>query len=82
LNILVFAVVLTEDRNSAAQELAAHFGITAEQMLTMPHFLIGTQDKICRTLQAHRERYGISYISIFENNLEVFAPIVARMTGQ
>ena len=33
-------------------------------------------------IQARREEFGISYFTVGEDNLEAFAPVVARMTGK
>jgi hypothetical protein len=44
--------------------------------------LIGSIDQICEDLQVRRERFGISYISVFEHSLEVLAPVIARLAGK
>jgi hypothetical protein len=44
--------------------------------------LIGSIDQICEDLLVRRERYGISYISVFEQNLEVLTPVIAGLAGQ
>ena len=60
-------------------------GMTAEDILSHPHCLIGSVDYICEELQRRREAYGISYIAVLddgENNMaETFAPVVARLAG-
>lgn len=61
---------------------AAGFGLTPEQVAAHPHALIGTIDSICETLQQRRERYGISYVTVGENAMEAFAPVVARLNGK
>jgi len=38
-------------------------------------------DQICEELIGRRERYGISYFSVFEQSLEALAPVVARLAG-
>jgi hypothetical protein len=50
--------------------------------LQIPYVLIGTVDQICEDILARRQRYGISYLSIFEQSMEAFAPVVARLSGQ
>jgi len=50
--------------------------------LQAPYLLIGSIDQICDDLLARRERYGISYISVFENSLEALAPVIARLAGK
>ena len=78
LNILLFAVVPTQNRQQEAELLAGRFQTTSEQLLQTPHCLIGTTEQMCEDLLARRERYGISYITVFGDNLETFAPVVAQ----
>jgi hypothetical protein len=35
-----------------------------------------------RQLRDRRERYGFSYITVFEAELEKFAPLVKELSGQ
>ena len=60
--------------------------MTADDILTHPHCLIGSVDFICEELQRRREAYGISYIAVQddgENNMvEMLAPVVARLAGK
>jgi hypothetical protein len=42
---------------------------------------VGTVEEICETLRERRERYGISYLTVFERDMEAFAPVVARLAG-
>lgn len=84
LNAIVFEVIVTDDRDQAANQLAANLDsvLTTKQLLEAPHWLIGTLDQICETLLVRRERFGISYIAVFEEHREIFAPIVARLAGK
>ena len=50
-------------------------------MLETVYVLLGTVEEICETLWERRERYGISYLTVFERDMEVFAPVVARRAG-
>jgi probable F420-dependent oxidoreductase len=88
LNLLLSAVVVTEDRQRAAEErareLAASTGAvsrTADTLLTDPYWLIGTVDQIADQLRSVRERYGISYMAVRPHDIEAFAPVVARLSG-
>jgi probable F420-dependent oxidoreductase len=85
LNIPVTEVVVTEDREQAAQfiasTLASGLSIMAKQVLEVPYLLIGTVDQICEDVLARREQYGISYITVYEKNMEALAPVVARLSG-
>jgi probable F420-dependent oxidoreductase len=86
LGILVAQIFTTEDREQAAQfiasTLAAGYNVSTEVVLQAPYLLIGSVDQICDDLVARRERYGISYISVFENSLEALAPVIARLAGK
>ena len=43
--------------------------------------LIGTTDQIAEDLQTRRSLYGISYIEVPEEYMELFAPVVARLAS-
>lgn len=81
LNMIIFEVVVTEDRHSMARQLAGGFKTTEENVLTMPHCLIGTPDQITEEVQRRREQYGISYLAVFDEQSEAFAPVIARLAG-
>jgi probable F420-dependent oxidoreductase len=86
LGILVAQVFTTEDREQAAHliatTLAAGYQVSTDQILQAPYMLIGSIDQICEDLQVRWERFGISYITVFEHSLEVLVPVVARLAGQ
>ena len=82
LNMIMYEVVVTEDRHQIARQLAGRFQTTDEHVLTLPHCLIGTSDQISEDVQRRREQYGISYIAVFDEHSEAFAPVVARLAGK
>lgn len=86
LNIFVYGVEATDDPAAAAARLAAdvtpaEVTPSAEQVLASPHFLFGPLGAMTETLQARREEYGLSYISVPESLMDALAPIVARLAG-
>lgn len=83
LNMLIGAVLITEDRQQAAEQRARERGpgVTAEQMLSNPYLLIGTVEQVVEALQRRREQVGISYLTILSRDMEGFAPVVARLAG-
>jgi len=95
-HLLVQAVIVTDDRLSAADELAAEHraaaekaGVTDEravlsaaEALETPYLLIGTADEIAAQLQRSRERWGYSYITVHEPYMRAFAPVIERLRGQ
>jgi probable F420-dependent oxidoreductase len=67
LNVLVQAVVHTDDREAAASELAAAFGgVSPEQILESPFVLLGTHEQIAETIAARQQRFGVSYWTVFD----------------
>jgi probable F420-dependent oxidoreductase len=78
LNALVQAVVVTDDRLGAAQELTQQVvGLTVEDALATPFLALGTHDEIAEHLLACRRRWGISYVTVRE--LGAFAPVIERL---
>ena len=70
LHIFVYVVNVTEDRQSAAEQIVQLFSTfpstmfsniptRVEEVLDSPHFLLGTIEQIAEELQLRRERYGI-----------------------
>ena len=81
LNALIQAVVVSERRTAAADDLASRFKVARDVVLETVYVLLGTVEQICETLRQRRERYGISYVTVFERDMEAFAPVVARLAG-
>lgn len=77
----VHLAMVTDDRDAVIDELAPAFGLTPEQAAGTPHALVGTVDEICDQLLERRERWGISYLGMSADQLDAFAPVVARLTG-
>ncbi len=82
LNAIVFTVLVTDQRQQASEQLTQRFQMSAQQVLEMPHCLMGTVDQITEDLLYQREKFGISYVSVFEESMEAFAPVVARLAGK
>ena len=92
-HVVVDRLHVTRDRRGGAHEAAQAFAAaaselqvpmpppTAEHILASPKFLVGTVDEIVEELDARRERYGISYIAVHGDQVDMFGPVVARLTG-
>ncbi|MCR6487269.1 TIGR03621 family F420-dependent LLM class oxidoreductase [Amycolatopsis sp. OK19-0408] len=82
-NMLVQHVEITEDRLAAAEawhEKTERSAVeTAEDLLDAPQLLLGTVEEIAGQLESRRERYGFSYITVFEPYLETFAPVIREL---
>ncbi len=82
LSVMIFRAAITDRRRNAAQQIGARFGLSEDQTLDSLQLLIGTTDQVIEDLQIRRERFGTSYIVINEEQMEVFAPVVARLAGK
>lgn len=79
-HLLIQQVLPTDDRRSTAEELvAAHGGMSVEEVLETPYLLIGTVDEMAEQLLRTRERYGYSYITVHGPFMETFAPVIERL---
>ena len=81
LQVRIHLALVTDDRAGMVAELAPAFGLSAEDADATPHALIGSADEICDQLVERRERWGISYIGLSGDQLDPFAPVVARLAG-
>jgi probable F420-dependent oxidoreductase len=81
LNMLVFAVVVTDDRAGTIEKMAPLFGLDPEEIADMPHAWIGSVEEICDDLQRYRERWGVSYFVVQSAALDAAAPVVAHLAG-
>ncbi|MDE0801976.1 MAG: TIGR03621 family F420-dependent LLM class oxidoreductase [Acidimicrobiales bacterium] len=81
LNMLVFAVVVTDDKQGVAEMMAPMFGLDPGLVGDYPLAWIGTEDEIVETIQARRDRWDVSYLVIQADAMETAAPIVARLAG-
>ena len=81
INALIQAVAVADQRMAAADQLASRFKVGRDVVLETAYVAVGTIDEICETLRQRRERHGISYLTVFERDMEAFAPVVARLAG-
>jgi probable F420-dependent oxidoreductase len=81
LNTLVQTVVVTDHPGAAAAPLAKEYEMDTGQVFETPLVLIGSVDQIAETLEQRRERFGISYITVFEKDLENLGKVINRLVG-
>jgi probable F420-dependent oxidoreductase len=83
LNVLIQRVVVTSNVRQASEDLSRQWApLSPEEVCETPYLLIGTVDEIVATLQSRRDRWGISYVVVFEWDMEAFSPVVARLSSQ
>ena len=80
LSVLVQGVVLTDDRRATADALAPLLPtLSVDDILTSPYSLIGTPTQIAEQLRERRQRLGISYLTVFEKDLDAMAAVMAEL---
>ncbi|NED33284.1 LLM class F420-dependent oxidoreductase [Streptomyces sp. SID8499] len=83
LNLLIQTVAVTEDPAAAlAPLLERQQQLTLEQALALPIVLVGTLEEIVARVRAQRERFGFSYLTVLEPDLEAFAPVMEALRGE
>ncbi len=81
LNIRVFMVRVTDDRQTAVQQIADFVQVDPSMVLETPFTLIGTSAQMVEDLLRRRARWGFSYIVVGGDDVESFAPVVAELSG-
>lgn len=82
LNVLVQHVVVAETPRRAAEQIAPRFrALSVDEALESPFLLLGPLDHLVETLRERRERWGLSYVVVFDRSVDDFAPVVARLAG-
>jgi probable F420-dependent oxidoreductase len=83
LSLLVQRAIVTDDPRGEAADLAAVKSgrLTVEQALDSPFLLIGTVDTICDRVLELRARFGVSYLTVFDDRSPGFDAVVGRLAG-
>jgi probable F420-dependent oxidoreductase len=80
LHALVQVVTVTDDRRSALAAIGRHLPeLSADDLDGTPYLLVGSVGAIVEQLQAARERWGISYVTVRDE--EAMGPVVDRLGG-
>jgi hypothetical protein len=82
LEIGAYFTFVTENPEPIAAGMGRALGLSAQEMLRHPHALFGSSEVICDELERRRAAYGISYVTVGDNALEAFAPVVSRLSGK
>ncbi|MER6790464.1 TIGR03621 family F420-dependent LLM class oxidoreductase [Amycolatopsis mediterranei] len=80
-NLLCHFVNITDDRAGALAELAklTRGVLSADQLAEVPTALIGSPAAVAEQLHAHRERFGLTYYTVLEHNMDQFAPVLEHL---
>ena len=81
LEIAAYFTFVGDHAGAMAEGMGNAFGLAPEAMKAHPHGLFGPVDEICDELTRRREIYGISYVTVGNQQMEEFAPVVAKLAG-
>lgn len=81
LNAWLAVAEVTDDTDATAAFLAEVFEVPAEEVLSSPLVLVGSEAEIHDRLLERRERWGYSYHVIPGDQARTFAPVVAALSG-
>lgn len=81
LEIGAYFTVVVPDAAPVVENFAGLFGLTPDEMANHPHALFGSVEQIIDTLEARREAFGISYITVPDSVITEFAPVVKQLAG-
>jgi hypothetical protein len=85
IELSLFATIrLTDDHQSAAERLIAERdwqGASVDDVLEMPAVFLGSVERVVELMQERRERYGVSYYIIADEEMETVAPVVQHAAG-
>lgn len=57
-------------------------GLTRENLIGSPYYLIGSLEHIIEKIEMLREKFGVSYLSFFEDAYDTIQPVVARLADR
>jgi probable F420-dependent oxidoreductase len=84
LEIQAFAgfALITDDARAIAEGMAGVFEATPDEVLDSPVGLVGTVDEIVESLERRRARWDMTYHVVPIEQMDAFAPVVARLAGR
>jgi hypothetical protein len=85
INVLLERFALTDGvaaTNAEIERMAGVWGVPAEIVAESPVAVIGSLDEAVEKMLASRERYGISYYTIREPDIETLAPVIEALRGR
>ncbi|MEV8022272.1 LLM class F420-dependent oxidoreductase [Streptomyces sp. NPDC086554] len=83
LNFLGQLVAVTDDPRAVVRPLLEYVpGLSEDEALALPHFLVGSVRDIADQVRGQRERFGFSYLTILEPYFEAFGPVIEELRGE
>jgi probable F420-dependent oxidoreductase len=81
-NLLLQAVIVTDDRDAAIRHVAAtQLQAPTQELEQTPLLLIGSVQQITDQVRELRDEFGFSYFTVMDLHQEAFAPVVEALAG-
>jgi probable F420-dependent oxidoreductase len=77
-----YFTAVTDDPTAALASITETTSIPLPVLTGHPNVLVGSVPSIIETLQARRETLGINYVTVQQEQLAAFAPVVAALAGR
>lgn len=77
--VTAFPAKVTEDVDTAVDQITGPTGLTADEVLRSPHVLVGPPGAIAETVLERHQRWRISSWAIPENAVDTFAEVIALL---
>ncbi|MFF8279058.1 TIGR03621 family F420-dependent LLM class oxidoreductase [Streptomyces lateritius] len=82
LNLLLQRVVVTDDRAAATADFRPYVPhLSEEEVRELPLLAVGGVREIADRLRERRERYGFSYLTVLDDAMEAFGPVIEELRG-
>ena len=81
LEIGAYFAAIGDGWEAACEGMGRVFGLEKQELCSHPHALFGSVDAVCEELIRRREVTGIHYITVGDDVMDAFAPVVARLAG-
>lgn len=82
IEIGAYFTFVMDDAAPVMANFAQMFGLSEDEMSEHPHALFGDVSSICDELERRRDAFGISYITVGEDAMQAFAPVVSNLAGR
>ncbi|MGC0367371.1 putative F420-dependent oxidoreductase [Rhodococcus sp. 27YEA15] len=79
LNIRAYMTNVVDDIADGIDTMSRRLHVSESFLKTSPFALIGPPSKLIEDLLSYRERWGISYVVVSADDLDTFAPVVAKL---
>src|SRR4051794_17745941 len=76
-----FNTSVRPNRMGPAEQRAPAFGVSPGEALESAAACVGTVEEIIDQLHRRREEWGVSYVVVGGDNIDEFAPVVAKLAG-